>query len=104
MSAAVYRLRDAAGSLLYIGSTLNVGARLHSHLNENPHPKFSVPGASEIRERFAECVTDYFDTLAQARAAERRAIEDEAPLLNRKHNPQRWQRHGQQWSPIEVTA
>jgi hypothetical protein len=75
---AVYRLFDADGKLLYIGSTGDLRVRLQQH-------RLGVAGTSLadiIRRRYARHEVAFFPTLAAARRAELAAIATEQPELN----------------------
>lgn len=71
MSAVVYRVYDAAGSLLYVGSTVDLPARLSTHRREAPW----WPAAVRMTREDHDLVVD-------ARAAERAAIDSENPIFN----------------------
>lgn len=75
MTAQVYRAYDAAGRLLYIGSSVCVETRLRAH--ERNHSYWWPFHARITRETFA--------TEAEARAAERLAIATEHPRWNVRH-------------------
>lgn len=98
----VYRIYDSAGALLYIGSTVDVCQRVRGHF----HSRWSCLDVMELRERFDMLHTEPHPTLAAARAAEKAAIREEAPLLNRVHNVKRWRKlaGSNQFVPVEVTA
>ena len=91
--AYVYRCYDAADQLLYIGSTVNVRARMRAHRYHKP----------ELRSRLHRVETERYSSIAIAREAERRAIFNESPLLNKQNNhresagapigPDGWVRH-----------
>jgi hypothetical protein len=70
---AIYRLRDAAGELLYIGVTSDAALRLLQLARY-------APFASEI----ASCSIDHYDTRADAESAEHAAITTEAARYNRR--------------------
>lgn len=78
----VYRCFDDAGRLLYIGSALNVADRMHYHRilsSQSPPSRF-------LRHHMVSHTQVEYPSLTAARAAEKTAIADEAPLLNRLHN------------------
>lgn len=68
---AVYRLYDAAGSLLYVGLGRNPMTRWASHAEQHAW----WPRATAFR-------VDWFETRKEAAAEERRAIRDEDPECN----------------------
>ena len=67
----VYRLLDAEGALLYVGSTNNVGSRLRAHAAD----KAWWPQVSTVE-------VDHFDTMQKALKAEAKAIRSERPRHN----------------------
>lgn len=71
----VYRVRDAKGRLLYIGSTKNWTARQAQHRQTTWwwHTGLVVE-------------LEYFDSIEKARAAETEAIQTEHPRQNIRHN------------------
>lgn len=69
----LYRHFDKCGSLLYIGTSLNVFARTRGHL-----------GVSEWREEIATVTIETFETAKAGRLAEKVAIQDEKPIHNTK--------------------
>ena len=82
----VYRLFNDDDDLLYIGCTSDIDMRLQLH---------HVPGASTYE-------LETHPTKAQARSAERSAIEAEAPLLNKQHNRKRFKpTGGGKFEPVE---
>lgn len=77
MSAIVYRVFDADGALLYIGSTKrDLGARLPEHAGK--------PWACRAKR----VDVARFDSIEEARDAERDAIAAERPLHNIQHQHQ----------------
>ncbi len=92
MTAVVYRIFDYEGSLLYIGSTEDFGARKAVHLANH-----STPIAFPIQLCAHRWDTTEYPSIAAAKAAEKAAITAEAPYLNRQHNPTRWKRIGGEW-------
>lgn len=94
MTAAVYRLYDEAGALLYIGSTTDLERRMLQHLRWAKPCHSGIPAADDIRTRCVRTEVTIFATSAQAKAAEKAAILAEAPLLNRRYNPKRWRPSG----------
>jgi hypothetical protein len=72
---AVYRLFDAEGVLLYIGASINPQGRLNYH-------QFRSYWPSVVRIELI-----WYSTRVEARAAERAAIEAEAPRLNSLFSP-----------------
>src|SRR5690349_9262135 len=95
MTPVVYRVYDRAGTLLYIGSTSEIGQRKAIHMSDR---------SSAIAWPMQRCaarwdLTPYPD-MESAKAAEREAIKTEAPHLNRQHNPTRWKRIAGTWTPL----
>lgn len=68
----VYRLYNKRGTLLYVGSTTNVGARLQNHRGSQPW----WPQVRKVR-------LDHFETIAEARSTEGEAIYAERPRHNK---------------------
>jgi predicted GIY-YIG superfamily endonuclease len=73
----VYRLFNSDDELIYVGCASDVEERLNSGL----HPYAGLKRRVVVEEH---------PDKATARAAERAAIKDEAPLLNKHHNPKRF--------------
>lgn len=71
----LYRLRDAAGTLLYVGIS---GSALARWLAHNRRPWWPDVAAVEVK---------HFPTLAEVRSAETTAIREEGPLYNIAGNP-----------------
>lgn len=71
---ALYRHYDADGNLLYVGITINPGRRGKDHAKSSAWVEFAA------REESV-----WFDSEEDAKAAERDAISNEAPLFNRVH-------------------
>lgn len=94
----VYRIFDADDRLLYIGCTHNVETRIHMHLRRGGN---RTAASRELQPLFAYYTTESYLDLREAQRAELRAIKDEAPLLNRRHNPRRWQHDGIAWHRVE---
>lgn len=69
--AAVYRMYDADGQLLYVGHSKSALKRLGDHLNDKPWIQDVV-----------DVNLEHFDTVEQAKAAESAAISNEFPLHN----------------------
>jgi predicted GIY-YIG superfamily endonuclease len=98
MSPVVYRIYDKDGVLLYIGSTVDLCQRIRGHFGS----RWSCSENAALRERFDTVFGEPFPTLAEARAAEKQAIREEGPLLNKEHNPKRWRKVPRnQWVPVE---
>jgi hypothetical protein len=72
MRGVVYRMYDEAGTLLYVGSSSNIGRRLSQHQSDTAW----FPAVVRID-------VEHHSELAAARAAEARTIVAEAPLMNR---------------------
>lgn len=68
----LYRMRDAAGRLLYVGVTWNPKTRFAQHRRES-RLWFAAVATIELTE---------YATRGAALAAERRAINDERPAMN----------------------
>lgn len=68
---ALYRHYDATDALLYVGISSDPVARTHAHKS------------ADWADRVVRFTGEWFDTWAEAHAAERRAIRDEKPLFNR---------------------
>lgn len=95
MTAFVYRVYDERGELLYIGSTGDFDARKAIHMATRNNPV-----ALPIQLYAKRWETEEHPDIASARAAEKAAIEAEAPYLNRHWNPKRWRRAGNEWVPL----
>lgn len=72
---ALYRFFDRTDALLYVGITMDLGARLKSHRREKPW-------WLDIHH----ITVEHFATRAEALAAEAKAIRAEGPLHNDQHN------------------
>lgn len=84
----VYRIFDADDVLLYVGCALDGESRIRSwHMNPR-----CAPTSVELHGRIARWTIETYPDKASARAAEKKAIETEGPLLNRQHNPRRSKR------------
>ena len=95
MSAVVYRVFDANGALLYIGSTRDLEARKAIHMAD--HKSAIAFPMQMCADRWE---AEPHPTYEAAKAAEVAAIKAEAPYLNRQHNPTRWRRINGQWAPL----
>lgn len=71
----LYRHRNAASNLLYVGITSNPAGRLSHH-------KARSPWADDI----SRIEMEWFDCRDDAAAAERIAVRDEGPLYNRDYS------------------
>ena len=71
----VYRLRDSDGRLLYVGASVSPRIRQSVHRSTRPWGKDVDPGRLTV---------DWYETEAEAAAAELEAIATEAPLHNRR--------------------
>lgn len=80
----VYRCYDADDRLLYIGCTHDIGGRMQVHASSWGNPASAVLNMRMVRSTEVE-----YPDKATARAAERQAIFDEAPLLNMHHQRER---------------
>lgn len=80
----VYRCYDASGLLLYVGCTRDVAGRLQVHASS-----WNNPASAVLNMRMASHEVEEFPTFEAARAAEREAIANEAPLANLHHQRER---------------
>ena len=80
----VYRCYDAADRLLYVGCTHDINGRMNVHASS-----WGNPASAALNMRMARYETEEHPDKATARAAERQAIHDEAPLLNLHHQRER---------------
>lgn len=87
---SLYRCFDASGQLLYIGVARNVGERMFHHLHLCNAAK--TPNGY-LRRHMKDFTVQVYPSKLEARAAERAAINVEAPLLNRQHNPSRFRKN-----------
>lgn len=95
---SVYRIFDAADRLIYVGCAEDVFARIKHHRAMYN----TTRDAWLIHRGYHRHESVEYPTRPQARAAERAAIRDEAPWLNRHHNPKRWKRIDNQWVAIDA--
>ena len=73
----LYRWFDEEGKLLYIGISANVMGRLYQHMcTKNPWTKL-----------IGSCQVKYYDSIKEARTAEKEAISTEHPPHNIMNNP-----------------
>ncbi|MEV5211372.1 GIY-YIG nuclease family protein [Micromonospora sp. NPDC053740] len=72
---ALYRFFDRTDTLLYVGITVDIGARFHDHRSKKPWWMNS-----------ARIEIEHFGTRDEALAAEAQAIRKERPLYNVTHN------------------
>ena len=94
----VYRIFDARDRLLYVGCTEDVQTRIYMH-----RATHTMVDAHLIHRHYHHHTSELIGTsLAEARAAERKAIKEERPLLNRQHNPTRWRRHDGVYLPVDM--
>lgn len=96
---SVYRLYDAAGVLLYIGSSRNPDARIAAHRKGT-----SMYGGDEIRDRLAQHTVVHYATQDQAQQVERGSIYHERPLFNRMHNLKRFLRMDGVYYPVDYAV
>jgi hypothetical protein len=89
---AVYRIRDAAGELLYIGMTNSVPIRWNAHM-------LYQPWWDELRSLTVE----FLDTREEAAAAEKAAILGEVPKYNKTYLLPRRPRHRPRRRPARQT-
>lgn len=71
---ALYRHYDSAGSLLYVGISVNALVRLSQHKNKSPWARL-----------ISTITIENFDTRQQAQDAEKLAIQVERPIANIVH-------------------
>jgi predicted GIY-YIG superfamily endonuclease len=69
----VYRVRDAAGNLLYVGCSVNAFRRIQQHKAEY-QPWFPAAATVDIEQ---------YEDFRSGRLVEALAIEEESPLWNR---------------------
>lgn len=91
----VYRCYDSEGRLLYIGCTQDLAARMAVHECD-----IDNPASRELMPRLHRVEYVEYPDRESALAAEREAIELEAPLLNTHHNGGRGMRD---LPPVERT-
>lgn len=93
----VYRIFDKDDQLLYIGCTNDVEGRISMHM------QISTPLAAswEIARRIDRYTSEEYPNETTAHDAERKAITEEAPLLNRQHNPLRFKKVKGKYQPVE---
>lgn len=91
----VYRLFAADGTLLYIGCASDVEARVYMH-----RATYTMVDAFLIHRHLDRYTSEEYPDKLAARAAERKAIAAERPILNRQHNP-RWRRRDGQYVPAD---
>lgn len=96
---SVYRIFDREGRLLYVGCAENVTNRIYMHLNT-----MTMADWGAIRFGYDRHEAVEYRTRLAARAAERKAIHDEAPWFNRQHNPKRWRRVNGKYQPVDAAA
>jgi predicted GIY-YIG superfamily endonuclease len=72
---ALYRFFDQSDVLLYVGITVDIGARFKKHRSDKPW-----------WDQVDHIGIEHFDTRREAEAAEREAIQREQPLHNVVHN------------------
>ena len=94
----VYRVFDTQGDLLYIGMARFAENRINMHLTFSANNAVS----NHIYSHYGSHTVEEFPTLAAAHEAEKKAIFDEMPLLNRQHNSRRFVKRNQKYE--EVTA
>lgn len=92
----LYRLRDHAGRLLYVGVTKNVAGRLTQHRQDN-RLWWPAVATQEVEE---------FPDRATAELAEKAAIDAERPALNVLHAAERtaWRKRGLSMLTIGIEA
>ena len=96
---SVYRCFNDAGDLLYVGCAHDVEERMDHQLH--PCNAGKMPNGI-LRRHLCNYTVEEHPTKAAARDAERKAIRDEAPLLNWQHNPRRFRRvTGGDYAPVE---
>jgi hypothetical protein len=87
----VYRCYDREGQLLYVGCARDVEDRMYHHMQ--PCNMGKQPNGT-LQRHLARWTSEAFPTKLAARAAERVAIAEGRPLLNKQHNPSRFRRVG----------
>jgi predicted GIY-YIG superfamily endonuclease len=87
----VYRIRDKAGALLYVGCSVNAFRRVKQHKNEY-QPWFPLAATVDIEQ---------YEDLATARFIEASAIAYEAPIWNTAQES-RALRRGSNHLPLDV--
>lgn len=97
---SVYRIYDEDDVLMYVGVARDVTHRVYMH----EAAAQSSWASTQMVGCIARWTTEEHPTKAAAREAERRAIETEAPLYNRQHNPKRWRRVAGQWQQTNLLA
>lgn len=92
----VYRLFASDGALLYVGVTEDVDRRIYMHRQTQVCPDWMTIWRCYHHHDAVE-----YPTMSAAREAERRTIAEQAPLINRQHNPKRWRKvAGGRWVPV----
>ena len=84
----VYRIFDKDDQLLYVGCARDVEDRINQHTHW-PMPSLT---SDYFWHHTVHHTSEEYPNHHLARIAERKAIEAEAPLLNRFHNPRRFKR------------
>lgn len=72
MTAVLYRIFDSEAVLLYVGSTMNISARITAHVAQQTWA-----------HKIATITVEHFGTKSDALEAEGRAIYFEKPIYNR---------------------
>ncbi len=85
----VYRCYGAGDVLLYVGVAQNVSDRLFHHMHQCN--QFKQPNGT-LQRHMVRHTAESFPTKALARDGERKAIREEAPLVNRQHNTRRFRK------------
>lgn len=98
--ASVYRIFDKDGQLIYVGCAVDVASRIHTHRSFwSP-----TPGCDLIYRGYDHHDEAQYPTRVEARAAERLAIREQGPWVNRHHNPTRWRRGAKGYEPVDPKA
>lgn len=92
-ATSLYRYYDFAGVLLYVGITKDPAMRDAQHAKSSPWHALTSRRSVE-----------WFDGRAEADAAERNAIRDEAPLFNTMHSTTETRRRAMEYLVTRVSA
>lgn len=83
----VYRLFDAEGRLLYIGSAEDVVQRIYLHRTQ-----YAATFGPTIARHYHHHTSEEYPDARSAYEAEKAAIRAECPPLNIHHNPRVWRK------------
>lgn len=87
----LYRIFGPDDVLLYIGVAEDVESRIYMH---------KAAGLFEIQQLYVRHTSERYPNKLAVRAAERAAIQSEAPMFNKQHNPKRWKRIDGHYQPV----